>query len=644
MAGAGGVFRDDIPAYEHSVMKSISLICAALAIALTVGPTWAAERDLAAARTVSRPAGAVDPLDARLGELIRQLGSPQFASRQAAANEIRKIGPEAFDQLHAATESTDPEIAASAKYLLRQIAVRWTRSDDSTTVRRLMRGYGDRKDADRQWIIRELAGLSGDEGVPALCRVARFDRLPLLSRYAALAVVQTDDDDELRAKSVRSTIDPAVFDRELGESTRPSVLWLRQFQVQLRDPAASVAGWQRLIDEETKRLDVEVEETSPTIVSALLWNLADVHRQLGETVPLVDAADRMFSVGGADSDRLLGSFLQWLAQYESWEALDLFADRHDEQIGKSKRALYLLAMARAKQGRNGVAEELAEQAAQLPSTGQLAGLDAAQLLVALGQFDWAVREFHRGFDNAPVEAVLAMAARVELSDLLRDYEHYDEAATAIQPLVDAIEASPDIARAYSSAYDELTAQGRYLPDSEALAARLHYLRACALAKEHDYKHQRGELLSAIKHDETDADVLIEMYRVGDADEAWLADTRARIQALSRKIEAEIEDNPNDPIAYNQWAWLIANTEGDFPKAVRYSRRSLELKPDTASLLDTLGRCYYAAGDYEKAVESQRQAVKLIPHMQVMQRQLKFFEQELAKKKSEATGPKSEKSI
>jgi hypothetical protein len=46
----------------------------------------------------------------------------------------------------------------------------------------------------------------------------------------------------------------------------------------------------------------------------------------------------------------------------------------------------------------------------------------------------------------------------------------------------------------------------------------------------------------------------------------------------------------------------------------------------------LGRCYYSAGNYEKAVESQREAVRLIPHMQVMQRQLKVFEKTLAEKK------------
>jgi tetratricopeptide (TPR) repeat protein len=173
---------------------------------------------------------------------------------------------------------------------------------------------------------------------------------------------------------------------------------------------------------------------------------------------------------------------------------------------------------------------------------------------------------------------------------------------------------------------------QFLPEGNALKARLHFLRACHFEQEHDFKHQHEELLEAIKHDETDADVLIAMYRVGDADDPWMADTRERIQKLSHKIEEEIDDNPNEPIAYNQWAWLIANTEGDFPKAVRLSRRSLELRPDTASFLDTLGRCYYSAGEYEKAVESQREAVRLIPHMQVMQRQLKQFETTLAEKK------------
>jgi hypothetical protein len=48
-------------------------------------------------------------------------------------------------------------------------------------------------------------------------------------------------------------------------------------------------------------------------------------------------------------------------------------------------------------------------------------------------------------------------------------------------------------------------------------------------------------------------------------------------------------------------------------------------------LDTLGRCYYAAGDLENAVKYQSQAVKLDQHSGQMRRQLEFFQKELAAK-------------
>ncbi len=57
-------------------------------------------------------------------------------------------------------------------------------------------------------------------------------------------------------------------------------------------------------------------------------------------------------------------------------------------------------------------------------------------------------------------------------------------------------------------------------------------------------------------------------------------------------------------AHNQLAWLVSNTEGDYDEALRGSQRSLELRPDTAGYLDTLGRCFYAKGDYKNAVLNQ----------------------------------------
>ncbi|MEO8496538.1 MAG: hypothetical protein ABI614_15840, partial [Planctomycetota bacterium] len=67
----------------------------------------------------------------------------------------------------------------------------------------------------------------------------------------------------------------------------------------------------------------------------------------------------------------------------------------------------------------------------------------------------------------------------------------------------------------------------------------------------------------------------------------------------------------------------------YQKAVACSRKSLELVPDSWAYQDTLGRCYYAAGDYQNAVRFQKLAVAQAPYMQQMQRQLKQFEDALA---------------
>jgi tetratricopeptide (TPR) repeat protein len=554
------------------ICRQLPIILAAVLLVLLARAGVAADNGHAvAARATSKSNQAeAASLDAQLDKLIDELGSPQFAVRREAAIEIREIGPKAFDRLQAATQHRDPEIAANASYLLRQITVSWVGKNDPTIVRRLMRNYAERSDKDRQRIIQVLAMLPDGDGIAALCRVARFDSSLALSRWAALAVIGTIDP----AKSSR-TADPELIGQEVGASQRVAADWLRQYQVQLRDPASSVAGWQQLVDEELQRLDTHTDETSSATVTTLMYFVANAHARLGKA---------------------------------------------------------------------NLAEQLAAQASQLEvrqTSGQLEeSLELATLgqqLISLGQFEWALREFRLGFDRQrPLESPVAILARVNCSSLLQDYERYQEAANAIEPLAKQVEKDQALRQAYNGVRAELEQGDEFLPGVEMLMARYHYVLACHFKQEHDYKRQRAELVAAIEHDATDADVLIAMFQVGDADDAWMADTRKRIQELGKEIEKKIEESPDDSISYNQWAWLVANTEGDFPKAVRYSRRSLELDPGTPSYLDTLGRCYYSAGDYEKAVESQREAVRLIPHMQVMQRQLKVFEKTLAEKKKSAS--------
>jgi tetratricopeptide (TPR) repeat protein len=564
--------------------------------------------------------------------LIRALGSPRYSARREAANELRRIGAEAFDLLFTATEDADPEVAASARYLLRQIPVRWVQNDPAA-VRRLLRNYGDVPDETRVRTVASLGKLPDRQGLAALCRVARYDRSPLVSRVAALAVIRPDLPD-----ARRTPVDPDVIDRELGDSTRAAVTWLRQFRMQMRDPSTSVKAWQQIIEEESARLARNTEETNSEILIGLMWNLADVHRQLNEPAALTQLVDRMVRLESDDPERVAVALLMWLMEEKSWDAVDDLLTRHHDRFAASKRPLYAAALARVRQGKSDLAEQLAEQASRLDTQLPLEGFWMAKELEVRERYQWAVREYRRAIDNQPVMSQEAVLSRISLANMLHDHEVDKEAAEMLEPVVKAVRTDGNQGQRYVelSRY-MLRNYEMELPPQDGLAAQLHFYRALQYRAEKDWQRHRDALKTAIQLDKRDADVLIAMYRVPEADEAWMADVRQRIVELSQNFQQDIDAAPNDPSAYNQWAWLISNTEGDFQKAIRYSQKSLDLNTDgdsaAASYLDTLGRCYYAAGDYENAIKHQRQAIEKAGYLNVMHRQLELFEKADAEQKA-----------
>lgn len=80
-------------------------IATAAALALVSGLAAAQETD---------PAGKIDAL-------IQQLGSDDYAAREKATEELRKIGPPAREALRKAAENPDPEIQSRARALLKEI-------------------------------------------------------------------------------------------------------------------------------------------------------------------------------------------------------------------------------------------------------------------------------------------------------------------------------------------------------------------------------------------------------------------------------------------------------------------------------------------------------------------------------------------
>jgi len=116
--------------------------------------------------------------------------------------------------------------------------------------------------------------------------------------------------------------------------------------------------------------------------------------------------------------------------------------------------------------------------------------------------------------------------------------------------------------------------------------------------------------------------------LGDA-HAKLGDT-AKATAAHTKCDTLYRDlitrRPNHPMPYNNLAWFLVTRDLDLDEALKLSKTSVELSPDTAAYLDTLAEIYYRMGEHQKAIEWITKALELDPKP----RHLIYFEQQLGK--------------
>jgi Flp pilus assembly protein TadD len=340
----------------------------------------------------------------------------------------------------------------------------------------------------------------------------------------------------------------------------------------------------------------------------------------------------------AQADRLevgLAWAVKWVIEHKRWDVLGAVERRYEDAIRHSRRLLYYLAAAVAQAGRADRAAILAEQAFTLSEDNETSEMDRvaiAKTVAELGRVDWAEREYRRVIEEEPVLDERSMEARSDLAMWLHDREEYQAAADVLSEFCDAV-AADGVGRQRLIEEIELRASSGREALQNVEARRDFYL-ACVDEARGDFDRQRRRLKDAIGKYDKDPDILIAMYRSPGADEDFRQFTRVKIRGTAKYMQGLIDEYDDIPTFFNQWAWLIANTEGNQELAVEYSLRSLKLAPDEPSYLDTLGRCYYAVGDYANAVKYQRRAVKLAPQYQVMRRQLKLFKDALARTKPE----------
>lgn len=576
-----------------------------------------------------------------VGRLIERLGSDSYATRTRAREKLQRMGLEAFDELHAAQYHADSEIANAARHLVSSLMVSWSKPSDLPEVRDALQEYGAQDENERSNRIDRLANLPNRQGLGALARLARFETNLRLSRQAALSAMQQpmseSDAERLRsAEMIRSTID---------ESDRQASQWLSAYAEDLQQGGYAAARWRELIAEQRSQIDTAAtQQSTRSSVLELVRVCATRAAGMGQREEAIELANEHLDLIPPATRELIDA-CSWAIDNKLHPVVLSLRDAHRRLFSKQPILLYGSAEAELAAGRPDAADRIAERAANInpvPTTkeeqekispNQLE--EVAQIhrvvgkeLTERGLFRWAEREYRQIIDPLPIDSLPAAMTRDHLATMLSEMQRHQDVVDVLEPLVDRIEKDEQLKRSLRMQnFNDLLAR-----------SELDFHRGMALAEKKKTEEAQSLLRRAFEMDRDNVDILIAMYRL-EGDDEW----KDSVLKILRRQIVEIESNIRIKEAqarqigpmqifggqvadlYNQYAWLVANTEGDYQKALQFSLKSIEMIPDNSALLDTCARCYFAVGDIDNAVITQRRAIKLMPHSPPMVRQLKEFE-------------------
>ncbi len=555
------------------------------------------------------------PQQQQIAKLIEQLGDKSFIRREKAQADLVKIGYDAIDALNAAVDHDDLEIAERARLLVKLIQVDWFVESDPPLVKSCLKNYEVAGPEDRLKYMSALSHLSRGLGVEALCRLVRYEKSAGLSKQAALLALSIPDPtDEAWPKRSK------VIAKALDGCSRPGAKWLLTLAKSKSDPQGALVEWERHIAEEKAFAEQTPRASSEPYLVAMFRRQVILLETLNRREDSLNVMRKMIAFEKGNPATLV-NLLEWLAKHESWALVDEVSQKYSRQFDADISLLYALADVRAIQGQGPESEKLAERAFRLTRELPMlqVHLQAAVQMQHKGRTAWAEREYKELTYSAPT-SLAPMQGRLLYCEFLHDQGKEKAAADVLDELVKKHNLNVQVQRL-------LVTLDRNI---DSINARKQYFLACALEAENKPAEALRELKKGFENDDADADLLIAMYRLTKDNEKEFKKVVKKINETAENYRAMIEASTDDPSAYNQLAWLLANTDGDPDEAIRASHKSLELKPGEAGYLDTLGHCYFAKGDFENAVAYQTRAYELDPHSGLLKKALDRFKAGLEK--------------
>jgi tetratricopeptide (TPR) repeat protein len=571
-------------------------------------------------------AGATSP-PADVAALVADLGAADAAVREQATARLAADVAGASDALLAAAESaTDPEVALRARWLLDSLplAAPHDAPEAADVLARLATATG----TDRRLALHELLRLDREAGIEPLARLVRLDRPATEAVTAAALLAGEWRPDTAAWQRVRGSIVAG-----LGPSDRPAARFLRALA------AAGAAATAAAAADSCTAAVAAVEQLAvagadPAAVGVLRRCLAALLARSGRRDEAVAEADRLFAARASAAGDARGAFdLVWLAAHGLPDAVDAFRSRYGERLDREPLLAYAAAIAERARGREaeaGVAADAAFAAAATDDPDVADRLRLALLLCRWGAFDWAAREYEAVLNAADDDPARFALGGVYLAESLHDQGRDAEAAAVLGRVLQG--------HGSVSAKDMLERVER---DPAVVRARMHFFESCDAAVRGDVAATRRCLEDGLRSFPQEVDALIGLFRLPDATAAERAEARRLVEAAADRIEDRIEALPENTDAYNEYAWLVANTVGDFSRAERYARvaigrharlllESRQASPfdgglDSSSYLDTLAHCRAAAGDLPGAIRIQSLAVALEPHGRILRLNLEAFQ-------------------
>jgi tetratricopeptide (TPR) repeat protein len=555
--------------------------------------------------------------------LVRQLGNDKYVLREQAQEELTRIGAPSLDALTSALVSNDVEVVIRARYLLTAITVDWARDTDPVKLRGLLKDYGKKKETQRRAIIDKLRQTAGDAEIAALCRIVRYEKSVPLSKWAAIVILDLQGNEQTWANC------RAQIDTQLGGSKRQAAGWLRESLRHHDDLTTAIDRWKLLAEEEQLLWQEASDQTNHEITQKLLFHLVQLLEMAGRENEVEPYLQQIVELQPANEESVR-NLVKLLLDKEVPGVIETIGNKFPDLFESNPFLLYPLAHAKRLLGKQVEATNIVKLALEMNPRGAGEHLVVAkELLEKRGWFDWAENEYRTviHIDKQPKEYTIY--AIQKLSEMLHDQQQEHKATDVLLDFVVKMDGNKEL----------ITLVRRMGRNPKSIHSRMHFFRSAAYELEGKRDEQIKQLDFAIKQDPTDADVLIARYRLPERTEQQREATRKNIQKALDLFRNQIANSPDPANLYNQFAWLAGNTFSETDaklatEAINYSHKSLEIKPNAAGYLDTLGRCYYAKGDYENAVKYQAEAARLEPHSGLIRRQLETFQEALAKVKKD----------